>query len=106
MLSHGVTHLVDVRAIPYSSYHEAFRRENLMDLVPASGLKYVWMGDTLGGIKGSAAACKNPTSVDWDELRRSDKLRLGLDKLIEAASSRNRKLCLMCGCLRPQKCHR
>lgn len=32
------------------------------------------------------------------------KLHLGLDKLVQAAAKRT--VCLMCGCLRPHRCHR
>ena len=32
--------------------------------------------------------------------------RMGLKKLIKAASVEGRVICLMCGCLLPHKCHR
>lgn len=104
--AHGVTHLVDVRAVPWSSYHVDFRRENLVDLVPPTGMRYVYMGDTLGGIKGSSALCKAPDTVDPVPLYDREELKLGLSKLLQAASDPSRVLCLMCGCLRAEKCHR
>ncbi|HLP00187.1 MAG TPA: DUF488 family protein, partial [Fimbriimonas sp.] len=60
MARFGITHLVDVRSVPQSSYWEDFRRENLMALVPPTGLKYVYMGDTLGGVENSPALCREP----------------------------------------------
>lgn len=103
---YGVTHLVDVRAVPKSSYWEDFRRENLMDSMPAQGFKYVYMGDTLGGVRDSAILCKDPDAVDIHPLFNDPELKKGLDALVKAMSVPNRILCLMCGCMRPHTCHR
>lgn len=102
----NVTHLVDVRSVPQSSYWEDFRRENLMALVPPTGLKYVYMGDTLGGVENSPVLCKDPDAVDLEPLRLEPKLMKGFDTLLAAAGVDGRRLCLMCGCLRPHTCHR
>ncbi len=104
MKRHGVTHLVDVRSVPQSGYWEDFRRERLQRIVPEAGLRYVYMGDTLGGIENSPVLCKDPDSVELAPFFDEPKLALGLDKLIQAAESRT--VCLMCGCLRPHRCHR
>jgi uncharacterized protein (DUF488 family) len=101
-----VTHVVDVRAVPKSSYWEDFRRENLMDLIPARGLKYVYMGDTLGGVRDSAVLCKNPDSVDIQPLFHDPELKKGIEALLKAYSVSERTICLMCGCMRPHGCHR
>jgi uncharacterized protein (DUF488 family) len=106
MASFEVTHIVDVRAVPKSSYWEDFRRENLMDLIPARGLKYVYMGDTLGGIRDSAALCKDPDSVELGPLFLDPELAKGLDALLRAMNTPGRVVCLMCGCMRPHGCHR
>ncbi len=95
--SHGVTHVVDVRSVPYSNYQAEFRRENLVDLIPKTGLKYVYMGDTLGGQIARAAAEDASAKASFD---------LGLERLSAATSDPAKRLCLMCGCLLPDKCHR
>lgn len=104
--ANGVTHLVDVRAVPWSSYYVEFRREELIDRIPPTGLRYIYMGDTLGGIKDSSALCKQPGTVEPAPLFDRPELALGLDKLIKAAEDQTRAICLMCGCLRAEKCHR
>jgi uncharacterized protein (DUF488 family) len=106
MKRHRVTHLVDVRSVPQSSYWTDFRRENLERLVPPTGLRYVYMGDTLGGIAESPVLCKDPEAVELPPLFDEPKLALGIDRLLKAAESPDRFLCLMCGCLRPHRCHR
>lgn len=103
---HKVTHLVDVRSVPQSSYWEDFRRERLALLMRETEVKYVYMGDTLGGVEDSPVLCKDPESVEIGPLRSDPKLEIGLQKLIQAASQPERVICLMCGCLRPHRCHR
>ena len=103
---HGVTHLVDVRSVPQSSYWEDFRRERLAHIVPPTGLKYIYMGDTLGGVQNSPVLCKDPESLDIEPFFHQPNFHLGLDKLIQAAEDPKRQICLMCGCLRPHRCHR
>lgn len=104
MKRHGVTHVVDVRSVPQSSYWQDFRRPRLERILPESGLRYVYMGDTLGGVPDSPVLCKEPEAVPLQPLFDDPRLHLGLDKLIAAAEART--VCLMCGCLRPHKCHR
>lgn len=104
MKRHGVTHVVDVRSVPQSGYWEDFRRERLQRILPEAGLRYVYMGDTLGGVENSPVLCKDPDAVEIGPLFDEPKLALGLDRLLEAAKTR--QVCLMCGCLRPHRCHR
>ena len=104
MRRHGVTHVVDVRSVPQSSYWEDFRRPRLERILPETGLKYVYMGDTLGGVPDSPVLCKDPDAVPLEPLFDDPKLHLGLDKLVAAAQDRT--VLLMCGCLRPHRCHR
>jgi uncharacterized protein (DUF488 family) len=106
MRQYGVTHIVDIRAVPKSSYWEDFRRENLIDLIPARGFKYVYMGDTLGGVRDSAILCKDPDSVDLQPLFADPELAKGLEALLKAMNVPGRVMCLMCGCMRPHACHR
>lgn len=102
----GVTHFVDVRSIPESSYWEDFRRRNLEFLVPDTGLEYVYMGDTLGGVAGSATLCKEPGEVPVGPLAETATFRTGIERLVKAASRLDRRIALVCGCLRPYRCHR
>lgn len=100
-----VTHIVDVRSVPSSSYWEDFRRENLMDSIPAAGFKYIYMGDKIGGVQDSPVLCKDPESVDLAPLFVTPDFLLGVDALLKARRP-DRVICLMCGCKRPHMCHR
>jgi uncharacterized protein (DUF488 family) len=104
--SNGVTHLVDVRAVPWSNYYIEFRREELPERMKPTGIRYIYMGDTLGGIKGSSALCKEPGTVEPAPLFDREELKLSIAKLMQAAEDSSRTICLMCGCLRAERCHR
>jgi uncharacterized protein (DUF488 family) len=104
--SYGVTHLVDVRSVPQSGYWEDFRRQRLEQIVPPTGMRYVYMGDSIGGVPDSPVLCKDPDSVELTPLFEEPMFQRGLDKLIQAAEDPKRTICLMCGCLRPHRCHR
>jgi uncharacterized protein (DUF488 family) len=103
--AHGVTHLVDVRSVPYSRYHWEFRREELERRAPGAGMRYVYMGDTLGGVPDSHLLCRD-SDVDFSAIPLEERFQIGMKRLLEALADPNRILCLMCGCLRPHRCHR
>jgi uncharacterized protein (DUF488 family) len=42
---------VDVRSFPTSRRYEHFKREALGEALAAAGIRYVWMGDRLGGYR-------------------------------------------------------
>lgn len=47
-----VDYLVDVRSKPYSQYAAEFNKKNLQAAVEQRGIKYLWLGDVLGGLEG------------------------------------------------------
>lgn len=104
--AHGVTHFVDVRSVPQSSYWPDFRRAALETLVPETGLRYVWMGDTLGGVADSPILCKDPGAVDLEPLTQQEGFKRGVRAAMAAAALPDRTLALVCGCMRPHACHR
>lgn len=46
---YGVMYLIDVRTYPHSRFHPQFSRAALQSLLEAHGIRYVFMGDLLGG---------------------------------------------------------
>ena len=49
--AYGIETVVDVRRFPGSRRHPHFAREILSVELPRNGVKYVWMGDGLGGYR-------------------------------------------------------
>lgn len=99
-----ITHLVDVRTNPYSKYQEDFRGESFAARVNETGLKYVFMGDSVGG-KPVDESVWTDGDVDDDKLRVAPFYRAGLKHIVNAAEA-GKVLCLLCGCARPETCHR
>lgn len=99
------THLVDVRTYAYSNYQEDFRGKEFSDRVNASGLKYVYLGDKVGG-KPKDESVYSDGHVDYCKLEQASFFQTGIRQLMQAAEKPTTKLMLMCGCGRPEKCHR
>ena len=88
-----VERLVDVRTRPVSRFTH-FRRDELGPLLAQAGIEYVWMGDTLGGLRpgGYAAWMRTPAFAQ------------GLARLEALAAER--RTAFMCAERDPQNCHR
>lgn len=102
----GATHLVDVRRQPGSRYWTDFCRPRLDALVAAEGLRYVWLGDAIGGIGDREVPAGQDGQPDYRVIWREAAFQRGLDRVVEAAGKPGWVICLMCGCLRPAGCHR
>ena len=89
MAKHGITVLVDVRSVPYSSWQTIFNRENLRRKLQDVGLTYVWKGKCLGG-------------KTWPD--KPEGYSEGLEWLKKKAETET--VCIMCMEPDPEKCHR
>ena len=90
---YGVQRLVDVRSHPRSRFLH-FKREALTHLLPEAGVEYVWMGDTLGGLRPGGYGA-------W---MRSEAFGRGLAELERLAAER--PTAFMCAERDPRQCHR
>lgn len=82
----GITVLVDVRSIPHSRWTPQFNRNILSNSLKNAGIKYLYRGNNLGGIKEN-------TLIDET-----------LNELVEL--SKSEKIVLMCAEKDYRKCHR
>lgn len=100
-----VEHLVDVRSAPYSRFRPEFSREPLSSLLEAHGIRYLFMGDALGG-RPDDAGCYHPDGrVDYTACRLRPVFVEGIERL-ESGHEAGRRIALMCSEGRPQECHR
>ena len=90
---HGVTLVVDVRRFPTSKV-EDFKREKLKVHLEGNGIKYLWLGDKLGGFR-SGGYEKHLNSTEFKE---------GINRLIEL--SKREVVCILCLERKPKHCHR
>lgn len=102
----GVTHLVDVRTSPYSKFHEAYNRIELEDALKSTGIRYIFMGDLLGGRPDDRECYDEDGRVVYAKVADKEFFQRGIRQLLRGAVTHQRVLCLMCSELRPEQCHR
>jgi uncharacterized protein (DUF488 family) len=99
-----VSYLVDVRSTPYSRYQPDFSREPLERFLRDNGVRYVFMGDLLGG-RPQDDSCYTDGKVDYTKTRAKEFFVRGIGRLKEAYSQ-GLTICLLCSESQPSQCHR
>jgi uncharacterized protein (DUF488 family) len=99
-----IEYLIDVRSVPYSRHNLDFTRERLRVLLRHRGIRYVFMGDSLGG-RPSDPECYRQGRVDYTVVRDKYFYRDGIGR-IRTAWEKGLRVVLMCSEGRPQECHR
>ena len=99
-----IDYLVDVRTAPFSKFKPEFSKDLLQHHIERARLRYVFMGDTLGG-QPRDPGCHTEGKVDYDKVRAQPFFRAGLERLGKAFKQQ-RRLAIMCSEGRPEDCHR
>ena len=99
-----VQFLIDVRSVPYSRYQPEFSKEPLQQLLAQHGLKYVFMGDDLGG-RPKDPDCYINGKVDYHKCQTKDFFRRGIG-WIRRVYEQGFRVCLLCSEGKPWQCHR
>jgi len=102
---YGITYLIDVRSQPYSRYKPDFSKETLEDHLRRADVRYVYMGDLLGGRPDDPACYDAEGKVDYAALVERDFYRAGIERLTKAYSQ-GLAVSLMCSEGKPEMCHR
>jgi len=102
---HGIDVLVDVRSQPYSRWVPQFNRESLAEAIQAAGLRYVWLGDMLGGRPQDQALYDGEDArPDYDRMAERAEFQAGIDQLLELAG--HTTVAMMCSEGDYRYCHR
>jgi len=96
--------LADVRSIPYSQHVPQTNREAMQLALKNANIKYVFMGDQLGGRPADVDVKDNFGNYDYSELAATNRFREGLENLLKGAEEYT--LCILCSEEDPVKCHR
>jgi len=96
--------LADVRSIPYSQHVPQTNREAMQLALKNANIKYVFMGDQLGGRPADVDVKGNFGNYDYSELASTNRFREGLKNLLKGAEEY--ALCILCSEEDPVKCHR
>ena len=99
-----IRYLLDVRTSPYSSYKPEFSKNALQTFLEANGVRYLFMGDTLGG-QPDDETCYTGGKVDYEKVAQRPAYRTGIERL-HKASQMGQRVVLMCSEGKPENCHR
>jgi uncharacterized protein (DUF488 family) len=102
--NYQIAYLIDIRSRPYSRYKPDFSKQPLADHLKAAGIRYVFMGDTLGG-QPDDPACYTDGKVDYEKVKETAFYQRGLERLQEA-QQQGLRVALMCSEGKPEQCHR
>ncbi|HXG09285.1 MAG TPA: DUF488 family protein [Gemmataceae bacterium] len=80
---HAVQYLIDVRSRPRSRFRPECCQEPLDRALRTAGIRYVFMGDTLGG-RPSDPSCYTDGRVDYAKCREKPFFQEGLARLRSA----------------------
>lgn len=101
---HKIGVLVDVRSQPYSRYTPHFNADNLKALVASAGLRYLFMGDQLGGRPEGNEFFDEEGHALYHRMAESPPFLEGIARLERGA--RDHRVAIMCSEEDPAVCHR
>jgi len=97
--------LVDVRSSPNSAWAPYANPHDLKRLLKASGIKYLYLGDVLGGHPSDPNCYDQQTGKpDYQSMQHTGSFQRGLSRLLEGL--RSYRICIMCAEEDPSSCHR
>ena len=100
-----IAFLLDVRSRPYSRYKPDFSKDALERHLKGRGIRYVFMGDTLGGQPADPDCYTPDGKVDYEVCRQKPSFQEGIGRL-QQAWEQGLTVALMCSEGKPEQCHR
>ena len=98
-----VTALADVRSAPYSRFNPQFNREPFAEALGSEAIRYVFLGDALGG-RSDDPACYEDGRIRYDRVAATKSFRSGLARVVQGTAKY--RIALMCAEKEPLHCHR
>jgi len=99
-----IVYLVDIRSVAYSRFKPEFSKEALESRLTAHGIRYVYMGDQLGG-RPDDPTCYVDGKVDYERVKQKASYQTGIERL-QRALARGVRFAIMCSEGKPETCHR
>jgi uncharacterized protein (DUF488 family) len=104
LIEHRVGVLVDVRSWPHSRYVEWVDRATLPKVAKAVGVKYLFLGDQLGGRPDNADCYDQDGHVLYGKVAAGADFRAGIERLRRGIDQC--RVAIMCSEENPECCHR
>jgi uncharacterized protein (DUF488 family) len=99
-----IQYLIDIRSSPYSRYKPEFSKSTLQNYLEANGIRYIFIGDSLGG-QPEDDGCYTNGKVDYGKVAQQTFYQEGIERL-RKASQLGQRVALMCSEGKPENCHR
>lgn len=103
--SFDIEFLLDIRSNPYSKWNPQFNQPILRDELEKNNIKYVFIGNKLGGLPNDRSCYDETGKVVYDLIKDKDFFKEGLHRLI-IANNKSIKIAIMCSESKPDECHR
>jgi uncharacterized protein (DUF488 family) len=103
--SFGIQFLIDVRTKPYSKWAPQFNQGSIEVLLKQAGIKYAYMGDSIGGRPLNDACYDSEGYFDYKKMAQEPIFQHGLQRLVNANANRY-LVAVMCSESDPSECHR
>lgn len=105
LLSFNIDFLVDVRSSPFSKWVPHFNRGIIENLIRPTSIRYVYMGDVIGGRPIDDSCYDEEGYFDYHKMAQVPQFIQGLHRLIDA-NSKHLTVAVMCSESNPAECHR
>lgn len=102
--SERIEFLVDVRSYPYSRFSPQYNREDLAISLSGRGLRYLFLGEELGGRPDKTEQYDAEGHALYGEMAREPSFQEAIARLAQGA--RSYRIALMCSEGKPEDCHR
>ncbi|GAB7388787.1 hypothetical protein BSNK01_26250 [Bacillaceae bacterium] len=102
--NYGIQYLIDVRSKPSSRFNPDFSRANLEASLKRSNIRYVFMGNNLGGLPQNEE-CYTNGRVDYSKVEKQPFYQHGIARL-RTAWEKQIPVAIMCTEGKPEECHR
>jgi len=102
---YNIQYLVDVRSQPFSKFNPQFNRNDLKFFLERNGVRYVFMGDTIGGRPIDNSCYDHDGKVDYEVVKTKSFFLQGIERL-KIAYNKDINVVIMCSESKPCECHR
>ncbi len=111
--TYEIEYLIDVRSSPYSKMFPDYNKEYFTKILKQHGVKYLYMGDELGGLPKDSSCYieytdkknEDARKIDYSKIEMKEFFQNGLKRL-KTADAKGLKVVVMCSEGHPEECHR